>query len=130
MLGRKNIRKLSSELVLTEGADQSDPHFRDMITISLAQWEQKEPGHLEGDLVAHCGNTTAGVYVNTLPVTDIATGLVENRAIWGKTAEAVIEALRDIKASLPFPLKSLDFDNGSELLIEKRSISLPIPIES
>ena len=43
-----------------------------MITISLAQWEQREPGHLEGDLVAHCGNTTAGVYVNTLTVTDIA----------------------------------------------------------
>ena len=94
----------------------SDPHFRDMITISLAQWEQREPGHLEGDLVAHCGNTTGGVYVNTLTVTDIATGWVENRAIWGKTAEAVIEALKDIKASLPFPLKSLDFDNGSEFL--------------
>jgi IS30 family transposase len=71
---------------------------------------------LEGDLVAHCGNTTAGVYVNTLTVTDIATGWVENRAIWGKTAEAVIEALRDIKASLPFSLKSLDFDNGAEFL--------------
>ena len=39
----------------------SDPHFRDMITICLAQWEQREPGHLEEDLVAHCGNTTAGV---------------------------------------------------------------------
>jgi hypothetical protein len=22
----------------------SDPHFRDMITISLAQWDQREPG--------------------------------------------------------------------------------------
>jgi hypothetical protein len=97
----------------------SDPHFRDMITISLAQWEQKEPGHLEGDLVAHCGNTTAGVYVNTLTVTDIATGWVENRAIWGKTADAVVEALKDIKQSLPFPIKSLDFDNGTEFLNSK-----------
>lgn len=97
----------------------SDPHFRDMITISLAQWEQKEPGHLEGDLVAHCGKTTAGVYVNTLTVTDIATGWVENRAIWGKTADAVVEALKDIKQSLPFPIKSLDFDNGTEFLNSK-----------
>lgn len=94
----------------------SNPHFRDTITIALCQWEEKEPGHLEGDLVAHCGNTTSGVYVNTLTVTDIATGWVENRAIWGKTAEAVIEALRDIKQSLPFTLKSLDFDNGTEFL--------------
>jgi hypothetical protein len=33
-----------------------------------------------------------------------------------RACKAVIEALRDIKASLPFPLKSLDFDNGSEFL--------------
>lgn len=97
----------------------SDPYFRDMITIALAQWEQREPGHLEGDLVAHCGNTTKGVYVHTLTVTDIATGWVENRALWGKTADAVVEALKDIQRSLPFPIKSIDFDNGTEFLNSK-----------
>jgi hypothetical protein len=90
-----------------------------MITIALAQWEQREPRHLEGDLVPHCGNITKGVYVHTLTVTDIATGLVENRALWGKTADAVVEALKNIQRSLPFPIKSIDFYNDTEFLNSK-----------
>jgi hypothetical protein len=97
----------------------SDPHLRDMITIGLAQWEQREPGHFEGYLVAHCGDTTRGVYVHTLTATGIGTGWVENRALGGKTADAVVEALKDIQRSWPLPIKSIDFDYATEFLILK-----------
>jgi len=39
-----------------------------------------EPGHLEADTVAHCGDTTAGDFIHSLTVTDPASGWTENRA--------------------------------------------------
>ena len=35
------------------------------------EWDDALPGYVEIDLVAHCGGTTAGEYINTLDVTDI-----------------------------------------------------------
>ena len=45
------------------------------------QWDENSPGFEEVDLVAHCGWTTAGEYVNTLDTTDIFTGWTETRAV-------------------------------------------------
>ena len=44
---------------------------------TFSDWIEKEPGFLEGDLVAHCGMTTRGTYLNTLTLTDIFTGWTE-----------------------------------------------------
>ena len=79
-------------------------------------WEDERPGFLEIDLVAHCGTTTAGHYLNTLVATDVATGWTECEAIWGKGQAAVVEALEQIRDRRPFPLLGLDSDNGSEFL--------------
>ena len=79
-------------------------------------WEEERAGFLEIDLVAHCGTTTAGHYLNTLVATDVATGWTECEAIWGKGQAAVVEALERIRDRLPFPLLGLDSDNGSEFL--------------
>jgi hypothetical protein len=79
-------------------------------------WEEERAGFLEIDLVAHCGTTTAGHYLNTLVATDVATGWTECEAIWGKGQVAVVEALEQIRDRLPFPLLGLDSDNGSEFL--------------
>ena len=79
-------------------------------------WEEERPGFLEVDLVAHCGTTTAGHYLNTPVATDVATGWTECEAIRGKGQAAVVEALEAIRARLPFRLLGLDSDNGSEFL--------------
>jgi hypothetical protein len=79
-------------------------------------WEEERPGFLEVDLVAHCGATTAGHYLNTLVATDVATGWTECEAIWGKGQAAVVDALERIRGRLPFRLLGLDSDNGSEFL--------------
>jgi hypothetical protein len=47
---------------------------------------------------------------------DIATGWTEQRAVWGKNYQDVIEQIKDIERSLPFPLLGFDADNGSEFL--------------
>ena len=41
---------------------------------TFTPWEDERPGFLEIDLVAHCGSTVDGTYLNTLTATDIATG--------------------------------------------------------
>ncbi len=41
---------------------------------TFTAWDEERPGFMEIDLVAHCGNTTEGQYLNTLTCTDISTG--------------------------------------------------------
>jgi hypothetical protein len=86
------------------------------IPVKTNQWDETIPGFIEADAVAHCGDTTEGQYVNTINCVDIASGWTEQRAVWGKGQRAVLEAIRDIEAHLPFPLKGFDSDNGSEFL--------------
>lgn len=81
-----------------------------------ADWDDARPGFLEIDLVAHCGDTTEGTYLNTLTATDIATGWTECLALPNKTQTAVSQAIRDLRQLLPFPLLGLDSDNGSEFI--------------
>jgi hypothetical protein len=90
--------------------------FRHKVPIELISGYVTEPGHLEADTVAHCGNSLYGDFINTLTLTDLATGWTENRALWGKTGVAVVAALKDIEQGLPFFMKGFASDNGSEFL--------------
>lgn len=80
------------------------------------EWDDAQVGFVEMDLVAHCGTTTRGQYVNTLDVTDVASGWSEQRACINKARIHVKAALEDIKASLPFELLGVDSDNGTEFI--------------
>ncbi len=79
-------------------------------------WNEQEPGFCEIDLVAHCGTSTAGSYVNTLDVTDVATGWTECVDIANRDQESVRAALEAVRERLPFPLKGIDSDNGAEFI--------------
>ena len=83
---------------------------------TFADWDDKRPGFLEVDLVAHCGESTEGFYLNTLSAVDVATGWVECRGVWGKGQQRVGGAIHHIGQRLPFPLLGLDSDNGSEFI--------------
>ena len=82
-------------------------------------WDDQAPGFVEIDLVAHCGTTTAGTYVCTLTLVDIATGWTECTGVASKTQDAVFAALQRLRAALPFRLLGIDSDNGSEFLNER-----------
>jgi len=86
------------------------------IPINTNQWDEKEPGYLEADTVAHCGSSMAGMFVFTLNCTDIATDWTEQRATWGKGEQGVLRAIQSIEEALPFPVRGFDCDNGSEFL--------------
>ena len=90
--------------------------LRKQIPIKTNQWDESRPGFFEADTVAHCGDSTAGMYVNTIDLVDIATGWTEQRAVWGKGETAVLQQLKLIEESLPFPILGFDCDNGGEFL--------------
>jgi hypothetical protein len=83
---------------------------------TFTPWEEERPGFLEIDLVAHCGSSTEGTYLNTLTGTDLATGWTECLALANKTQVAVSQAIGQLRLDLPFPLLGLDSDNGSEFI--------------
>jgi len=90
--------------------------IKSRIPIKLNQWDEKRPGFLEADTVAHCGWTLLGDFVYTIDTVDIATGWNEQRAVFGKSKHNVVDRIKDIEESLPFPLLGFDSDNGSEFI--------------
>ncbi len=90
--------------------------LRKQIPIKTNQWDESRPGFLEADTVAHCGTSMAGIFAFTIDGVDIATGWTEQRAVWGKGETDVLEQIKDIETSLPFPLLGFDCDNGGEFL--------------
>ena len=83
---------------------------------SFSEWDEKRPGFAEIDLVGHDGGTAAGEYLQTLDLTDVCSGWTELQAVRNKARVWVFEALKDIRARLPFPLLGIDSDNGSEFI--------------
>ena len=83
---------------------------------TFADWTDNSPGFLEIDLVAHCGESTEGFYLNTLCAVDVTSGWSECMEVWGKGQQRVGAAVHKIRQRLPFPLLGLDSDNGGEFI--------------
>jgi hypothetical protein len=83
---------------------------------TFTEWDKEQPGFMEIDLVAHCGNTTDGQYLNTLTCTDISTGWTDVTALSHRSQEAVSQAIHRMRQRLPFALLGIDSDNGSEFI--------------
>jgi len=73
------------------------------------------PGYVEMDLVAHCGESTAGEYIHTLNAVDVATSC-EPVPVPNRSQEAVTKAIDRMRNRLPFPLRGIDSDNDSAFL--------------
>ncbi len=86
------------------------------IPIGRIPWDIQEPGHLEVDLVHHCGDHLGGQYGYTLQLIDVATGWSARRAILGRSFLVIADALRAMFHGLPFLVFELHPDNGSEFL--------------
>jgi len=83
---------------------------------TFADWEEDRPGFMETDLVAHCGESTEGFYLNTLCAVDVASGWTECLPVWGKWQEKVRQSVHHMRLHLPFPLLGIDSDNGGEFI--------------
>jgi hypothetical protein len=83
---------------------------------TFSQWDDATPGFVEIDLVSHDGGFSDGDVIQTLDVTDVSSAWTETRAVRNKAQRWVFEALTDIISHLPFELKGIDSDNGSEFI--------------
>ncbi len=83
---------------------------------TFADWDDMAPGFLEADIVAHCGDRPEGAFLATLVLTDICTGWVECQALFYRSQDQVLQALKRARQLLPFPVLGMDTDNGSEFL--------------
>ena len=79
-------------------------------------WDEAQPGHFEVDLVHHCGVSASGEYVHTLQLIDVATGWSERVAMLGRSYRVVQAAFEHCLERLPFAIRELHPDNGSEFL--------------
>ncbi len=83
---------------------------------TFGDWQAAPVGSLQSDLVAHCGETTEGFYLNTLMSVDVKTSWTVLEIIWGKGQERVGAGVHRCRQSLPFPVREFHTDNGGEFL--------------
>jgi hypothetical protein len=86
------------------------------IPVKTDHWDVTAPGFTELDLVAHAGHRADGEFAHSLNVTDIHTTWVETRAVLGRSEGRVQAALEEVRQALPFRLRGIDSDNGSEFI--------------
>jgi hypothetical protein len=85
---------------------------------TFADWGDPPPGFVEADLVSHSGPVTKGSFVQTLVLTDIATGWTECAPLLVREQRLLTEVLGEMRKLLPFALLGLDTDNDSVFMNE------------
>lgn len=92
------------------------PLLKTLIPIRTEWDDVNIPGHLEIDCVLHCGEGLTGTYAETVNMIDIETHWNEKRMVLKKTERKVIGTFHQVKTQFPFPILSVDFDNGHEFV--------------
>jgi hypothetical protein len=98
------------------GSTKPGTLLKQQIPVKTDRWDVQVPGFTEIDLVSHAGASAGGDCCHSLNLTDIYSTWVETRAVLGKGQEGVRQALEEIGQALPFPLRGIDSDNGSEFI--------------
>jgi hypothetical protein len=83
-----------------------------------ADWEDPAPGFVEADLVAHSGPSARGSFIQTLVLTDIATGWTECAPLLVREQTLLSTVLTELRRQLPFSLQGIDTDNDSVFINE------------
>lgn len=81
-----------------------------------ADWDDLKPGFAEIDLVAHCGESTTGKYLETLDVVDVATGWCECIVPQNQGQQAIFAALLETRQRFAVPVLGIDSDNDGAFI--------------
>jgi hypothetical protein len=84
---------------------------------TFSDWQDPPPGFVEADLVAHSGPSTSASFVQTLVLTDIATGWTECAPLLVRE-KLLSEVLTELRRLMPFTLLGFDTDTDSVFLNE------------
>lgn len=122
VIGAKTLdRRLSRERVVRKlqrirGTTRHGSLLKSSVPIRITNWDTQQIGFMEMDTVAHCGDVLSGELLYSLDMVEIATGWSEQIAVMGKGEAGIVSAIEEIKQGLPFSLKGLDSDTGSEFV--------------
>jgi hypothetical protein len=90
--------------------------LKHQIPVRTERWDTTEAGWCETDTVAHCGESGEGEFAFSVNLTDVASTWTETRAVLGKGKRFVVKALEEMRTTLPFALRGIDSDSGSEFI--------------
>jgi len=82
------------------------------------EWDREQMGNLQMDFVLPCGRSTAGEYLHTMSVVDIASGWWEGEPQMGRSQKASEESFDRLRRRFPFRVREVHPDNDSALLNE------------
>ncbi|MEE7462072.1 hypothetical protein MFUR16E_12570 [Methylobacterium fujisawaense] len=85
---------------------------------TFSDWGDPPPGFVEADLVAHSGPIASGAFVQTLVLTDFATGWTECAPLLVREQTLVVGVLAHPRTLMPFPLLDCDVDNDTVFMNE------------
>src|SRR6202007_1399693 len=85
---------------------------------TFLDWRDPPPGFFEADLVAHSGPRANGSFIQTLVLTDIATGWTECAPLLVREQGLLVEVLTEMREHLPFAVLGFDTDNDSVFMNE------------
>lgn len=113
----KNRIKKFTKSKGTGGKGSTKPSaLKEIIPIRRGPWESPEPGFGEVDTVAHCGSSLSGDFAFSVQYTDIASIWTCLSAQWNKGQVATKQSIERIEQRLPFALRGIDPDSGSEFI--------------
>lgn len=115
-IDRRLIKKKKAHILRIHSTTKPNRPLYSRVPIQTSSLKIKRPGSLEVDTVAHCGFDHSGQYIYTVNATDIALCFTFRRAVLGKGAMGVRDALIEIINHSPFTIHELDSDNGDEFL--------------
>jgi hypothetical protein len=97
----------------------SSPAIRRSVPVrTFSDWQDPAPGFFEADLVAHSGPKASGSFIQTLVLTDIATGWTECAPLLVREQTLLTEVLTVLRKILPFIVLGFDTDNDSVFMNE------------
>lgn len=120
-LGSMKVRTVkmakSRNLLRGKSTTQSGPLLKS-VPVFFGPWDKKGPGHGQIDTVVHSGEKLMGVMAYTVNYVDVITYWQEPVAQLNKTAEITVLSLQTIAQRLPWKLRGLHPDSGSEFINE------------
>jgi len=114
-------RRLSKERKIrhigkNRGTTRHGNLLKSSIPIRITDWDTNELGFMEMDTVAHNGGDTSGEFIYSPDMVEIYAGWSEQYAVMGEGEAGVVNAMNEIKDSLPFTLLGADSDSGGEFI--------------
>ena len=86
------------------------------IPIRMDGWDVAPPGTYQVDTVAHCGTSTAGDFVYTVNMIDVATLFGCRRSQWNKGQSGTLASIDHMIKESPFSVHELHPDSGGEFV--------------